>query len=140
MKMNENTVKERIRVALNANGANPTNLAKRFGVNQKTLNNQINGDTSLSVSTILLIKEAIPDISIEWLIMGEGKMLKQKIQPVDADFALQVLNEKDKKIEELIRDNERKEQELSELKKRYSNSATITTMPTTTSTSTTIRK
>lgn len=140
MKMNENTVKERIRVALNANGANPTNLAKRFGVNQKTLNNQINGDTSLSVSTILLIKEAIPDISIEWLIMGEGKMLKQKKQPVDADFALQVLNEKDKKIEELIRDNERKEQELSELKKRYSNSATITTMPTTTSTSTTIRK
>ena len=140
MKMNENTVKERIRVALNANGANPTNLAKRFGVNQKTLNNQINGDTSLSVSTILLIKEAIPDISIEWLIMGEGKMLKQKKQPVDADFALQVLNEKDKKIEELIRDNERKEQELSELKKRYSNSATITTMPTTVSTSTPIRK
>ena len=138
--MNENTVKERIRVALNANGANPTNLAKRFGVNQKTLNNQINGDTSLSVSTILLIKEAIPDISIEWLIMGEGKMLKQKKQPVDADFALQVLNEKDKKIEELIRDNERKEQELSELKKRYSNSATITTMPTTVSTSTPIRK
>ena len=140
MKMSENTVKERIRVALNANGANPTNLAKRFGVNQKTLNNQINGDTSLSVSTILLIKEAIPDVSIEWLIMGEGEMLKQKKQPVDADFALQVLNEKDKKIEELIRDNERKEQELSELKKRYSNSATITTMPTTTSTSMTIRK
>ena len=139
MKMNENTVKERIRVALNANGANPTNLAKRFGVNQKTLNNQINGDTSLSVSTILLIKEAIPDVSIEWLIMGEGEMLKQKKQPVDADFALQVLNEKDKKIEELIRDNERKEQELSELKKRFSNSTTIT-MPTTASTSTTIRK
>ena len=139
MKMNENTVKERIRVALNANGANPTNLAKRFGVNQKTLNNQINGNTSLSVSTILLIKEALTDISIEWLIMGEGEMLKQKKQPVDADFALQVLNEKDKKIEELIRDNERKEQELSELKKRFSNSATFT-MPTTDSTSTTIRK
>ena len=139
MKLNEITVKERIRAALNANGANPTNLAKRFGVNQKTLNNQINGDTSLSVSTILLIKEAIPDVSIEWLIIGEGEMLKQKKQPVDADFALQVLNEKDKKIEELIRDNERKEQELSELKKRFSNSAT-TTMPTTASTSTTIRK
>lgn len=140
MKMNENTVKERIRVALNANGANPTNLAKRFGVNQKTLNNQINGDTSLSVSTILLIKDAIPDISIEWLIMGEGEMLKQKKQPVDADFALQVLNEKDKKIEELIRDNERKEQELSELKKRFSNSTVSTSIPITESTQTQIRK
>lgn len=139
MKMNENIVKQRIREVLCAYGANPTNLAKRFGVNQKTLNNQINGDTSISISTILLIKEAIPDVSIEWLIMGEGEMLKQKKQPVDADFALQVLNEKDKKIEELIRDNERKEQELSELKKRFSNSATIT-MPTTASTSTTIRK
>lgn len=140
MKICENIVKQRIREALSANGANPSNLAKRFGVNQKTLNNQINGDTSLSVSTILLIKEAIPDVSIEWLVMGEGEMLKQKKHPVDAEFALQVLNEKDKKIEELIRDNERKEQELSELKKRYSNSATITTMPTTTSTSMTIRK
>lgn len=140
MKMNENTVKERIRVALNANGANPTNLAKRFGVNQKTLNNQINGDTSLSVSTILLIKEAIPDVSIEWLIMGEGEMLKQKKQPVDADFALQVLNEKDKKIEELIRDNERKEQELSELKKRFSTSTVSTSIPITESTQTQIRK
>lgn len=139
MKMNENIVKQRIREVLCAYGANPTNLAKRFGVNQKTLNNQINGDTSVSISTILLIKEAVPDVSIEWLIMGEGEMLKQKKQPVDADFALQVLNEKDKKIEELIRDNERKEQELSELKKRFSNSATIT-MPTTASTSTTIRK
>lgn len=140
MKMNENTVKERIRVALNTNGANPTNLAKRFGVNQKTLNNQINGDTSLSVSTILLIKEAIPDISIEWLIMGEGEMLKQKKQPVDADFALQVLNEKDKKIEELIRDNERKEQELSELKKRFTTSTVSTSIPITESTQTQIRK
>ena len=139
MKMNENIVKQRIREVLCAYGANPTNLAKRFGVNQKTLNNQINGDTSISISTILLIKEAVPDVSIEWLIMGEGEMLKQKKQPVDADFALQVLNEKDKKIEELIRDNERKEQELSELKKIFSNSATIT-MPTTASTSTTIRK
>ena len=60
-------------------------------------------------------------------------------RPIDNNFALEMIRDRDKKIEELIRDNERKEQELSELKKRYSNSTTVA-LPTTASTSTTIRK
>lgn len=53
-----------------------TFLAKTVGANQKTLNNQINGDTSLSASTILLIKQVIPEIDFDWLLTGEGPMLK----------------------------------------------------------------
>ena len=117
MKINENTVKERIRVALNANGANPTNLAKRFGVNQKTLNNQINGDTSLSVSTILLIKEAIPDVSIEWLITGKGEMLDNNAQTADNKFAMELIEKKDAEIKSLERKIWEQEKEIEELKK-----------------------
>lgn len=68
-------VKERIRTVLLSKGLNPTQLSKIFNVNQKTLNSQINGDTTLSVSTILLIIKAIPDVSTEWILRGEGKML-----------------------------------------------------------------
>ena len=53
-----------------------TFLAKTVGANQKTLNNQINGDTSLSASTILLIKQVVPEIDFDWLLTGEGPMLK----------------------------------------------------------------
>ena len=139
MKMEEKTVKQRLREVLIAFGANPTNLAKRFGVNQKTLNNQINGDTSLSVSTILLTKEAIPEVSVEWILMGEGSMIKQT-KLTDDNFAMRVLKEKDERIEELIRDNERKEQELAELKKRFTTSTVATSIPITESTQTQIRK
>ena len=74
--MKESEVKTRLRAALEAHNENPSSLAKRFGVNQKTLNNQINSDTSVSLSTILLVAEALPDVSTEWLLRGgEAKSL-----------------------------------------------------------------
>nr|DAV88475.1 MAG TPA: hypothetical protein [Caudoviricetes sp.] len=74
--MNENAVKQRIRDILLLKESNPTKLSKDFSVNQKTLNNQINSDVQLSSSTILLILQAFPDVSAEWLLRGEGEMLK----------------------------------------------------------------
>lgn len=76
--MNENAVKQRIRDILLLKESNPTKLSKDFSVNQKTLNNQINSDVQLSSSTILLILQAFPDVSAEWLLRGEGEMLKGK--------------------------------------------------------------
>ena len=78
--MDSNEVKKRLRVALEANKENPTSLAKKSGVNQKTLNNQINSDTSVSVGTILLVAKAFPSISMEWLIRGEGDMFLPSTQ------------------------------------------------------------
>lgn len=72
-------VKERLQNALSIVGSNPTQLARLFKVNQKTLNNQINGTTDLSVSTILLVLEAFPQISADWLLLGTGKMEKQDV-------------------------------------------------------------
>ena len=57
-------------------GLNPTQLAKMFDVNQKTLNSQINSTTTLSVSTILLILKALPDLSAEWLLRGNGEPMR----------------------------------------------------------------
>lgn len=74
--MDESVVKQRIREVLSIKESNPTKLSKDFSVNQKTLNNQINSDVQLSSSTILLILKAFPDLSAEWLMRGEGNMLK----------------------------------------------------------------
>lgn len=72
----EDIVKQRIRELLSKKEISVTFLAKTVGANQKTLNNQINGDTSLSASTILLIKQVVPEIDFDWLLTGEGPMLK----------------------------------------------------------------
>lgn len=67
----EEIVKQRIRELLSKKDISVTFLAKTVGANQKTLNNQINGDTSLSTSTLLLIKQAIPEIDFDWLLNGD---------------------------------------------------------------------
>ena len=79
----EKELKERVRIALAEYSYNPTNLANKYGVNQKTLNNQINGETQMSVSTILLILDAIPEISAEWLLRGIGTKTKAESQMCD---------------------------------------------------------
>ena len=70
----EEEVKIRIREILKEFSSNPTQLSKQFGVNQKTLNSQINDTTTLSISTILLILNAFPEVSAEWLLRGNGEM------------------------------------------------------------------
>ena len=73
----EEEVKIRIREILKEFSSNPTQLSKQFGVNQKTLNSQINDTTTLSVSTILLILNAFPEVSAEWLLRGTGELTIQ---------------------------------------------------------------
>ncbi len=71
----EEQVKMRMKMVLKEFGTNPTQLANEYGVNQKTLNSHINGNTAVSLSTILLILKAIPNLSAEWLLRGEGNMV-----------------------------------------------------------------
>ena len=61
-------VKERIRLILELNNSNPNQLAKKYSLNQKTLNNQINSNVQISTSTILLILNEFPNVSSEWLL------------------------------------------------------------------------
>lgn len=82
----EKELKERVRIALAEYGYNPTNLANKYGVNQKTLNNQINGETQMSASTILLILNAVPDVSAEWLMRGIGTKTKAESQVCDNSY------------------------------------------------------
>lgn len=81
--MDEAKLKERLRQTLSDYGTNPTQLARRFGVNQKTLNSQINGDTAVSASTILLVLSAFPDLSADWLLRGstpESELQRLRIE------------------------------------------------------------
>ena len=54
-------------------------FAREIGVNQKTLNQQLRGERSLSVDTILSLLSSNEDISAEWLLRGEGEMLRSTV-------------------------------------------------------------
>lgn len=51
-------------------------FAKMIGSNQKTINQQLRGERSISLDTISKILSSFEDISSEWLLRDEGDMLK----------------------------------------------------------------
>ena len=53
----ESLIKQRIRMILECKNSNPTQLAKAYSLNQKTVNNQINASTQLSASIIFIVLE-----------------------------------------------------------------------------------
>lgn len=124
----EKAVKQRIRSLLAEFGSNPTVLAKEYSVNQKTLNNQINSDTQLSASTILLVLNAFSGISAEWLLRGKGEMLNQPSEIVSEDnintndmdrTILETLSNLNGQIRDLKAKVNRLERENAELRRKY---------------------
>lgn len=126
----ESIVRERIRLVLENNNSNPNKLSKKYSMNQKTLNNQINSDVQLSASTILLILSEFPNISSEWLLRGEGNMIKpqheQTAEPQpalisaegntpEASVLYQIYNDAIKKMQELVEENTKLKAQVTEL-------------------------
>lgn len=75
--MDAENVKSKIKEVLADNHVTANNLAKTFGVNQKTLHNQINDTAAISISTIILLSKRFPTLSMEWLLRGVGDMYLQ---------------------------------------------------------------
>lgn len=73
--MNENEVKSRLSMALEANSESPSSLARKIGISPKRLKSQIFGNAPTPLSAILRIAEAMPGISLEWLLRGNGEMM-----------------------------------------------------------------
>lgn len=77
----EIAVKQRVELVLKEKGLSVNLFAKGCGVSQQTLSDQFRGRCKLSYVTISAILEYFPDLSAEWLLRGEGDMLK----PAEAD-------------------------------------------------------
>lgn len=67
---------QRIREMIDKYGLSVTSLAKKIGIVQVTLNRQLTGDSSLSLDTVNSILYHYKEISAEWLLRGEGEMIK----------------------------------------------------------------
>ncbi|WP_052356396.1 helix-turn-helix domain-containing protein [Bacteroides timonensis] len=66
---------ERIKELIAQKEMSETSFSKLIGVSQRTLNNYMNGRTP-SLEIIDAILSAFPEVSAEWLLRGEGNMLK----------------------------------------------------------------
>lgn len=123
-------VLQRIIVICKQRGDSETQFAKMIGSNQKTINQQLRGERSLSFDTVLKVLSAFEDISSEWLLRGEGNMIKpqheQTVEPQpalisaegntpEASVLYQIYNDTVKKMQELVVENTKLKEQVTEL-------------------------
>lgn len=78
-------IHDRIAEALRQKCISVSSFAKNAGMIQNTVNRQIKG-ISLSASVIEALAKQYPDISMEWLIRGNGPMILSHTEPQPASI------------------------------------------------------
>ena len=69
---------DRIKDIIKLSGLSDRAFALKCGINQPTLFNQLKGIRAISLDTVLSICKTFPDVSTNWLLLGEGDMLKSQ--------------------------------------------------------------
>ena len=117
---------DRISEVISSQKTSVRSFAIKCGIKQQTLSSQLNGARELGLSTVTAILTTFADISAEWLLRGEGNMLKNDspisepttdfdrlMKLVDTITTLQeVVNEKSKTIALLKERNAQLENQL----------------------------
>lgn len=115
----KNAVLQRIKELFEIKGFNSERkLAEAVGLNQKTLNQQLNGQRALSLDTVLAILSSFEDLSAEWLLRGKGEVLDEdNMKNAFGDFMTE-LQELHVKYSMLQKMYDEKCAEVAALKKR----------------------
>lgn len=78
------TLPERLQEILKYSQLSVRGLAVKCGLKQQTLDKHIKGIAEPSAVTLMGIATAFPELSMDWLIRGEGEMLnKPSITDID---------------------------------------------------------
>ena len=72
----ESIVIQRIKKVVSDRNLSVTALGKLIGIHPSTLNRQFNGESAMSLGTIDAFLQYFKDVSAEWLLRGEGDMMK----------------------------------------------------------------
>lgn len=73
----EEIVIQRIAQVLEDKKLSVNQFSKEIGMEQTTVNRQLNGQRGLSLAVVYAILHKYPEISAEWLIRGNGTMYAQ---------------------------------------------------------------
>lgn len=116
----------RIKEIIEYSGLSTRAFALKCGIKDNTFSNQLNGVRDVSLNTIISILLTFENISAEWLIRGEGDMIKNEKQQNNKKEEEKIINLIDtiafqqstiknhqKRIDELETENKRLEAQLT---------------------------
>ncbi|MDE6803400.1 MAG: XRE family transcriptional regulator [Muribaculaceae bacterium] len=69
---------ERLKAIISYTDFSDRAFAIKCGIKQPTLDKQLRRLRAVSIETILAVCTTFPEISVEWLMKGEGNMLKSQ--------------------------------------------------------------
>lgn len=110
--ISENDVRKRISALLEQNKLTENKLAGGDSSTQKRLNRQLSHDAAITLDTLLRIVDAVPDVSLDWLIKGEKPSSNLDADKLNA--TVDVLLAKNRELQNKI---DRLESEQSKQKK-----------------------
>lgn len=68
----ESAVKQRVKFLIDTMNINVPSLARKYELSERTVFDQINGNSKIGVAVVEALLLAYPEISAEWLLRGEG--------------------------------------------------------------------
>ena len=71
-------IAERLLAVIEYSGLSQTAFAKKVGSTQANLWRQLNGQ-KVNVATLIAVAQQFPEVDCNWLLRGEGSMLKGEI-------------------------------------------------------------
>jgi transcriptional regulator with XRE-family HTH domain len=74
----KNNVNERLRLFIRQFCKTQTLFCEKSGIGNQSLSNMFSRNTNPSMDMISKIKYAYPELSIEWLLFGDGEMILKK--------------------------------------------------------------
>jgi len=87
-----NDFAERIKMLMSALNIKTTRqLAEECSIVESTIGRQLKGERPINLDTITSILNSYPDVSAEWLMRGEGPMLKSGITPTTPEHKVPFL-------------------------------------------------
>ncbi|MBQ7824049.1 MAG: helix-turn-helix transcriptional regulator [Bacteroidaceae bacterium] len=126
-------MKDRIASIMTQKGLTPTQFADMIGIQRSTLSHILNGRNKASTDIVYKIHDKMPDISINWLLFGEGEMYINKshysqpsifdeivmnspIGHADNEYRKEMNSKEDKKDEKTSDDEETNSQKNIEIR------------------------
>lgn len=116
---NLNPLTERVQLALRSLNISVNALAKSSGISQTTLNQQINGTVKMGMAVITSLLDYSPSLSAEWLLRGEGNMLKADTTLLPLAEVTQKLSSNNEEELAKLREQLDKEKEFNALQREY---------------------
>ena len=105
----EDAIKQRVAQVMKDCKISVNRLATASGISQRTLNDQINGNSKITAATLVALAESRQDISSEWLLRGVGEMYLSGDNATNAENEIVTTRQKEETPTAHLRDTNDRE-------------------------------